>query len=442
MSEETIFALASGAGRGGVAVLRISGPRAGPALAALTLQGLPAPRRASLRRLFDAASGEALDDALILWFPKPDSFTGEDVAELHVHGGRAVVAAVTDVLADVAGLRIARPGEFTRRAFENGRLDLAQAEGLADLIDAETEGQRRQALRQMEGGLSRLALGWAERLTGTLALLEAEIDFPDEGLPRQVTADIQASLEGLADDLENHLATCRRGESVREGFRIAILGAPNSGKSTLLNKLLGREAAIVSEIAGTTRDVVEGRIEITGFPVWIADTAGLHETDDPIEAEGVRRAKACAEAADLRLLVVDSTTEAPPPSHVTLAVGDLVLLNKMDMAGVSYPPTTSDILRISAKTGQGLTGLKARLEQTVLARLAQDEAVPLSRARHREAVQLAIEAIQRAKLALSKGAELAAEDLRLANRAIGRLTGRFDVEQVLDAVFAKFCIGK
>ncbi len=442
MHQDTIFALASGAGRGGVAVLRISGPRAGAALAGLTLQGLPAARRACLRRLFDAASGEALDDALVLWFPGPDSFTGEDVAELHVHGGRAVVGAVTDVLSAVAGLRIARPGEFTRRAFANNRLDLAQAEGLGDLIEAETEGQRRQALRQLEGGLSRQAEGWAERLTQALAMLEADIDFPDEGLPKQLADQVLLSLAELSADLITHLASYRRGEGVREGFRIAIIGAPNSGKSTLLNKLLGREAAIVSETAGTTRDVIDGRIEIAGFPVWISDTAGLHETEDPIEAEGVRRALACAERADLRLLVVDSTTEAPPPSHVALTPGDLVLLNKMDRAGVTYPPTASDTLRISAKTGQGLTGLRARLEQTVKERLAGEEVPPLTRARHREAVALAAEAVQRAQCALPKGAELAAEDLRLASRAIGRLTGRFDVEQVLDAVFSKFCIGK
>lgn len=442
MQDDTIFALASGAGRGGVAVLRISGPRAGAALAGLTLRDLPAPRRASLRRLFDAASGEALDDALILWFPGPDSFTGEDVAELHVHGGRAVVGAITDVLSGVAGLRIARPGEFTRRAFANNRLDLAQAEGLGDLIEAETEGQRRQALRQLEGGLSRQAEDWAERLTQAMAMLEAEIDFPDEGLPKQLADQVLSTLAALSADLITHLASYRRGESVREGFRIAIIGAPNSGKSTLLNKLLGREAAIVSETAGTTRDVIDGRIEIAGFPVWISDTAGLHETEDPIEAEGVRRALDCAERADLRLLVVDSTTEAPPPSHVALAAGDLVLLNKMDKAGVTYPPTASNTLRISAKTGQGLTGLRARLEQTVKERLASEEAPPLTRARHREAVALAAEAVQRAQCALPKGAELAAEDLRLASRAIGRLTGRFDVEQVLDAVFSKFCIGK
>lgn len=438
----TIFALASGAGRAGVAVLRISGKRASHALAALTLRPLPAPRRASLRRLFDAASGEPLDDALALWFPAPHSFTGEDVVELHLHGGRAVVAAITDVLAGLTGLRVARPGEFTRRAFENGKLDLAEAEGLADLIDAETEGQRRQALRQMEGGLSRQAEGWSQAIVEALALLEAEIDFPDEGLPARLAARVVPVLEALQASLRVQLADARRGERVREGFRIVILGAPNAGKSTLLNRLVGREAAITAETPGTTRDVIEARLEIAGYPVLLSDTAGLRETDDPVELEGVRRAMAQAQAADLRLLVVDSTTEAPPPSGVELGEDDFVLLNKMDQAGVSFPPTDGHTLRISAKTGQGLTALKAKLEEIVALRLAAVEAAPLTRARHREAVSQALEAVERALASLAQGPELAAEDLRLAGRAIGQLTGRFDIERVLDSIFAKFCIGK
>lgn len=423
-------------------MVRISGPRAGYALMAMTLRHLPKPRRASLRRLFDAATGEPLDDALVLWFPAPHSFTGEDVVELHLHGGRAVVAAVTDVLSSLSGLRVARPGEFSRRAFDNGKLDLAEAEGVADLVEAETEGQRRQALRQMEGGLSRLADGWGAQLIEAMALLEAEIDFPDEGLPFGLAMRVEPLLARLEESLAAQLADARRGERVREGFRIAILGAPNAGKSTLLNKLAGREAAIVSETPGTTRDVIEARIELAGFAVWLADTAGLRDTADPIEAEGVRRAQAQAEAADLRLLVVDSTAEAPPTSGVALQPGDLVLLNKMDAAGVSYPPTDDATLRISAKTGQGLAALRARLEEIVTDRLAITEAAPLTRARHREAVQDALAGVRRARVSLIKGAELGAEDLRLAARAIGRLRGHIDVERVLDAIFSKFCIGK
>jgi len=439
---DTIFALASGAGRAGVAVVRISGPRAGYALAAMTLRPLPPARRAALRRLFDASNGEPLDDALILWFPAPKSFTGEDVVELHLHGGRAVVAAVTDVLSSLTGLRVARPGEFSRRAFDNGKLDLAEAEGMADLVEAETEGQRRQALRQMEGGLSRLADAWGAQLIEAMALLEAAIDFPDEGLPLDLALRVGPMLEALEQSLAAQLADARRGERVREGFRIAILGAPNAGKSTLLNKLVRREAAIVSDTPGTTRDVIEARIELAGFAVWLADTAGLRDTGDEIEAEGVRRALAQAEAADLRLLVVDSTAEAPPTSGVALQPGDLVLLNKMDAAGVSFPPTDTATLRISAKTGQGLSALRARLEDIVTERLAVTEAAPLTRARHREAVQDALASVRRAQASLVKGAELAAEDLRLAARAIGRLRGHIDVERVLDAIFSKFCIGK
>lgn len=439
---ETIFALASGAGRAGVAVLRISGPQAGRALAALTLRPLPAARRVVRRRLFDALSGEALDDALVLWMPAPASFTGEDVVELHVHGGRAVVGAVTDALAGLPGLRVAEPGEFTRRAFENQKLDLAEAEGLADLVEAETEGQRRQALRQLEGGLSARAKAWTDRLTAALALLEAAIDFPDEGLPEDTAARARAIIETLIEDFAAHLADGRRGETVREGFRIAIVGAPNSGKSTLLNTLVRREAAIVSDIPGTTRDIVEVRLEAAGFPVWIADTAGLRDSEDVIEQEGVRRALAIADAADLRLIVVDSTAEAPPPLGVAMQPDDIVLLNKMDAAQVSFPPTDGHVMRISAKTGQGVTALRQRIEETVRTRLAATEAAPLTRARHREAVAEALAAVSRAQAALEQGAELVAEDLRLAARAVGRLTGKFDVEQVLDKLFAEFCIGK
>lgn len=442
MQHDTIFALASGAGRAGVAVVRVSGPRAAYALAAMTLRPLPPPRQASLRRLFDPTLGEPLDDALVLYFPQPASLTGEDVVELHLHGGRAVMAAVTDVLAAIGGLRVARPGEFTRRAFEAGKLDLTEAEALADLIEAETEGQRRQALRQLEGGLARQADAWGETLLEAMALLEAAIDFPDEGLPQDLADRVAPLLRGLQESLSQHLADYRRGERVREGFRIAILGAPNAGKSTLMNRLTQRETAIVSEQPGTTRDVVEARLEIAGFAVWIADTAGLRDTTDPVEAEGVKRALAAAQDADLRILVVDSTAEAPPSSGVPLAPGDLVLLNKMDAASVSFPPTDANTLRISAKTGQGLTQLRAKLEEVVTERLGMTEVAPLTRLRHREAVEEAASCIGQALQALPDGIELASEDLRMASRALGRLRGHIDVERILDQIFAKFCIGK
>src|SRR5690606_16468341 len=294
----TIFALASAAGRAGVAVVRLSGSTASRALETLSSQPLPSPRRASLRRLHDSA-GERLDDALVLWFPAPHSYTGEDVVELHLHGGRAVVRDVLEALAAVPGLRPAEPGEFTRRAFDNGKLDLAEVEGLADLIDAETAGQRRQALRQLDGGLSALGEGWRARLVRILAQLEADIDFPDEDLPERVAAAVAPGIEELANEMRRHLDDGRRGEILREGFHIAIIGPPNAGKSSLLNWLAQRDAAIVSDTAGTTRDVVEVRLDLGGWPVIVADTAGLRETAETVEREGIRRARARAEAADL-----------------------------------------------------------------------------------------------------------------------------------------------
>ena len=291
---ETIFALATAPGRAAVAVVRVSGPQAAAVLRALAAP-LPAPRRAALRRL-KADDGALLDEALVLWFPAPASFTGEDSAELHLHGGRASVEAVTAALAG-HGLRLAEPGEFTRRAFQNGKLDLTQAEAIADLVDAETDGQRRQALGQLEGGLSARYADWRTRLIQALARLEAAVDFPDEDLPDALSAEVGRRVAELADELEAALLDDGRGERVREGFRVALVGAPNAGKSSLLNRLAGREAAIVTDVAGTTRDVIEVPAVIEGFKVLFADTAGLRDSTDPIEAEGVRRARAWAAAA-------------------------------------------------------------------------------------------------------------------------------------------------
>jgi tRNA modification GTPase len=428
-----IVALASGQGRAGVAIIRVSGEGAGEALSALA-GNVPSPRRAALRRLADPASGEPLDDALVLWFPAPASFTGEDVAELHVHGGAAVISAVIAALCALPGLRLAEPGEFTRRAFENGKLDLTQAEGLADLVDAETEGQRRQALRQMQGELGGLYDGWRARLVSASALLEAEIDFPDEDLPDGVASRGVCAIETLAADIEAHLADGGRGERVRDGYRIAILGAPNAGKSSLLNRLAGREAAIVSPIAGTTRDVIEARLVLAGFPVWVADTAGLREAVDAIEAEGIRRALARADEADLRLWVVD----AGAPAAVAPRPGDIVVWNKADLAAQA----PDGAMPVSAATGQGIEALVAALTERVASELGAREAPALTRARHRALLEEAAAALRRALEAASIGAELAAEDVRLAARAVGRITGRVDVEEILGEIFARFCIGK
>ncbi|MCR6644878.1 MAG: tRNA uridine-5-carboxymethylaminomethyl(34) synthesis GTPase MnmE [Terricaulis sp.] len=449
MKPETIIALASGAGRAGVAVIRLSGPASAAVLEALSGAGLPGPRQASLRALSDPRSGGALDDALALWFPGPASFTGEDVAELHVHGGPAVIAAVIDAALSVPGVRPAEPGEYTRRAFEHGKLDLAEAEGLADLVDAETEGQRAQALRQRRGALSGLYEGWRGRLIEAAALIEAEIDFPDEDLPGALAQRAGPLLEALADDMARHLDDAHRGERVRDGFRIAIIGPPNAGKSSLLNTLARREAAIVSDIPGTTRDVVEVRLTLAGFPVWIADTAGLREAADAIEAEGVRRALARAEEADLRIGVVEAEAAIPGSVRAMLGPSDLLVRSKLDLLGppasrqeTREPAGETPAVQVSAATGEGVAELEALLAARVADALGAEEAPALTRARHRRLVEAARAALLRAIPALDFGAELAAEDVRAASDQIGRLTGRIDVEDLLGEIFSSFCIGK
>ena len=432
---DTIFAPATAAGRAAVAVVRLSGP--GTALAVRALAGrLPAARRASVRKLSDA-KGRAIDEALVLWFPAPGSYTGEDSAELHVHGGPAVVGALVEALSAL-GLRLAEPGEFTRRAFEHGKLDLAQAEGVADLIDAETDAQRRQALAQLGGRLSEVQARWRDSLIRASAMLEAAVDFPDEELPADVAGRARPILEILAGELESAAADGERGEQVREGFRIALLGAPNAGKSTLLNVLAKREAAIVSATPGTTRDIIEVPMVLGGYKVVVADTAGLRKTDDEIEAEGVRRAEAWAETAGLRVWLVDGYGEPQPEVPASLRPGDIVLLTKRDLGegqdGLPGEPFT-------AKSPNDVAWLERSLTQTVVEALAGGEPPAATRLRHRELLTEAAERLRHA-LAEDQALELAAEDVRLAARALDRITGRIDPEQVLGRIFSTFCIGK
>lgn len=443
MKPDTIVALASGAGRAGVAVIRLSGPTAGATLQAMTARNLPKSRMATREAFCDPRTGLSLDDGLALWFPGPHSFTGEDVAELHVHGGPAVIAAIVDAALSRPGVRVAEPGEFTRRAFENGKLDLAEAEGLADLVDAETEGQRRQALRQRRGALSGVYEGWRARLIEAAALIEAEIDFPDEDLPGALAQRAGPILRALAEDMDLHLDDAHRGERIRDGFRIAIIGPPNAGKSSLLNALAKREAAIVSDIPGTTRDIVEVRLVLGGFPVWIADTAGLREAADAIEAEGVRRALARAEEADLRVGVVEAGQEPTPDMLGALKASDLIVRSKADLGAHAVEAEGPwRMLSVSAKTGEGIVELERLLGVIVERALGREEAPVLTRARHRRLVEEARGALLRAIPALEAGAELAAEDVRIAADQIGRLTGRIDVEDLLDEIFSSFCIGK
>ncbi len=458
---DTIIALASGAGRAGVAVIRMSGPGSAGLLRGMTrVEGIvsretspPEPRRAATRILRDPEGG-FLDEALVLWMPGPNSYTGEDVVELHVHGGPAVIEAVIAAALRTKACRVAEPGEFTRRAFDAGRMDLTQAEAIGDLIDAETEGQRRQAGRLYQGEAARVFEGWRGLLITAMAALEASIDFPDEAdIPGEIDLSALEPIEALASDLGAALGDAGRLASVREGFRIAILGPPNAGKSSLMNRLARREAAIVSPIAGTTRDVVEVRLVLSGFPTWVADTAGLREAVDAIEAEGVRRALARAEEADLRIWVSDA---AESVSRETLAgagrlrfggvrPGDVQVLNKADLIEAAPPEAGGeDVFVVSAATGAGFEALERRLAQIVRQRLDADEAPLVTRARHRELVEEALTAVERALEAarIGIGAELVSEDLRLAARALGRITGAIDAEDLLDRIFSQFCVGK
>ncbi|TDH61638.1 tRNA uridine-5-carboxymethylaminomethyl(34) synthesis GTPase MnmE [Dankookia rubra] len=438
MVEATIFALASGAGRAAVALLRLSGSGTAGVVAALA-GGLPPPRRASLRRLRDPRTAELLDQALVLWFPGPASYTGEDSAELHLHGGPAVIAGVAEALVS-AGARPAEPGEFTRRAFLNGRMDLTAAEGIADLVAAETVAQRRQALRQAEGALATLYGGWTARLTALLARQEAFIEFEDEDLPTGLDDAVALGSAALRAEIAAHLADAGRGERLREGLLVAILGAPNAGKSSLLNALAGREAAIVSARAGTTRDVVEVRLDLAGVPVTLADTAGLREAADEIEAEGVRRACRRAEEADLVIAVfaADQAPDGATLAWVTHAA--LVLANKLDLAPAPTAIGGVVPLGISVRTGAGLDALRIRLAEEAGARAGLAAEATLTRPRHRAALTEAAGWL--AELDTASLPELRAEALRAALRAIGRITGRVGVEAVLDAVFGEFCIGK
>ncbi len=446
---ETIFALATAPGRAAIAVIRLSGPGTEKVLAKLA-GSLPPPRQARLRRL-RGADGDAIDEALAVWMPGPDSYTGEDSAELHLHGGQAVVESVSRALLD-AGARLAEPGEFTRRAFEHGRLDLAQAEAVADLVDAETDGQRRQALAQLEGGLGRRFEAWRETLLGALSLLEAAIDFPDEELPADLAARTRPSLERLAAELDAALADAGRGERIREGFRIAIVGAPNAGKSSLLNRLLEREAAIVTSLPGTTRDVIEAPLVLAGFKVLLADMAGLRAAAEPVEVEGVRRARAWAEGGGLRLWVVDASAGdgAWREAADLVRPGDVLVLNKVDVGhGDDASAATTHagslglaVLEVSAVGGTGLDALKSRMTELTVKALSGHDFPAATRERHRRRLSEAKDHVVRALEGLQLGAELAAEDLRLAGRALGRITGRIDPEEVLGRIFASFCVGK
>ncbi len=443
----TIFALATAPGRGALAVIRISGDRAGVSLDILSGAPRPEARVARVRRLKDPHTGQVLDEALVLWMPGPASFTGEDCVELHVHGGIAVTDSILSALSEIEGLSPAEPGAFSRRAVMNGRLDLTAAEGIADLIDAETAAQQSQALRQMQGRLRDLYEGWRDELKSALAHLEADIEFADEDLPGGLGQSALDRIESLVKSLNDHLGETR-GEKLRDGLSIAIIGPPNAGKSSIINALAGRDAAIVSARAGTTRDIVEVAMVLGGVPVTLSDTAGLRDTGDDIEAEGVRRARLRAQEADIRLLVTAYDAQLSQiDAMAILQAGDFWLDNKQDAQSQIHSPSDGlpeDVtyVEMSAHEQSSINAFLAKLELAVAERFGVAERPVLTRARHRNALEDAAAHLARALTARDIGLELAAEDLRLASRALGRITGSVDIEALLDIVFADFCIGK
>ncbi len=437
--DQTIYALSSGRPPTAIAIVRVSGPHAGMALEHLAKK-LPTPRMATHVLLTDAALGP-IDDAVVLWFPAPASATGEDTAEFHIHGGRAVLASLFDALASIPGLRPAEPGEFTRRAFENGKLDLTEAEGLDDLIHADTDRQRKQALRQLKGLLGDRARNWRQQIIEALALVEVGIDFSDEG---DVSAELMApaleKAETLRREIEQVLSAQGRSERLRDGLVVAIAGQPNVGKSTLMNQLARRDVAIVSPHAGTTRDVIEVQLDLDGYPVTVIDTAGIRETVDPVEEEGVRRARARAGEADLVLWLVDSTDAARPEGWLTESDAPVwIISTKTD---VSTAGSSDAALSISAERGDGMSGLMSALVEFASQYFGQGEAGFITRDRQRDLLRRTADLLQHAATSAQHGDELVAEDLRAAAHQVGRLLGRVDVEDVLDSIFRDFCIGK
>jgi len=439
----TIFALSSAPGRAGVAVLRISGPNAGD-IADRMASPRPDNRYAALRRVRDPDTGEILDEALLLWMAGPRTETGEDMLELHLHGSPAVVRAVLDALSRQPGCRLAEPGEFTIRAFRNGKMDLAQVEGFADLIDAETEAQRRQALAQARGGLSKLYEGWRRDLIEASALAEAAIDFSDEGdVADDAFSRARAVVGRVLPAIAAHLDDNHRGEILREGFRVVLAGPPNAGKSSLLNTLAQRDAAIVSDEAGTTRDAIEVRLDLDGIPIILTDTAGIREPAGTIEREGIRRTISHAREADLVLWLSDSTQPDTPIPPEMLERGEnyfLRLASKIDIPGNRH---CAGALSVSARTGAGVPELIAAIAARARERTADAASAPaITRTRYREQLTRCMNALQTFMHGRADEHELRAEDLRHAVLALGRITGRVDVEDVLGEIFGRFCIGK
>jgi tRNA modification GTPase len=452
-SDQTIFALSSGRPPSAIAVVRVSGPLAGAALRLLA-GTVPSPRTATRVLVREAGAGEPIDDAVVIWFPSPASATGEDVAEFHVHGSRAVLSALFGAFSKIENMRAADPGEFTRRAFENGKLDLTEAEGLDDLVHADTDRQRRQALRQLKGLLGDKARAWRAQIIAAAALIEAGIDFADEGdVPEQLIMPALAKIRTLLGEIEDVLDARGKSERLRDGLVVAIAGPPNVGKSTLMNQLARREVAIVSPHAGTTRDIIEVQLDLDGYPVTLIDTAGLRETDDPVEQEGVRRARARATEADLVLWLVEGQYQADPAAamatvwgahdEIDFAEGTVWMVrNKIDLDAVRAPLPGHAEFGISASRGDGLSELVAAIVRFAQEYFGTSVSGLITRERQRELLQDTAVSLKRSLEMIAIGEELAAEELRRAALSLGRLLGRVDVEEILDVIFREFCIGK
>ncbi|MBX4869190.1 tRNA uridine-5-carboxymethylaminomethyl(34) synthesis GTPase MnmE [Rhizobium bangladeshense] len=437
MLNDTIYALSSGAPPSGVSVVRISGRSTRDILVRL-VGSVPVDRVASYRTIRNR-NNRPVDSGLVLFFPAPHSFTGEDVAELQIHGSKAVLAALFNELGDIPNVRMAIEGEFSRRAFENGKLDLVEVEGLADLISAETEMQRRLAVEQSAGGVSAIYDSWAERLTRARALIEAELDFPDEDdVPGSVSDMVWTDMKRLRDDIGDHLKAASAGEIIRDGFKVVIAGAPNAGKSSLLNALARRDVAIVTDIAGTTRDVLQVDLDIDGYLVKLYDTAGLREADDRVEIEGVRRARVALRDADLALLLVDMSNPVIP-GNLEQALPHVTVGTKKDLIEIG---SGGYDLEISTATGDGLPELRQLIGRIVAERFGGLSLAIPSRQRHRDSLAKCLAALDAAISETDADLELRTEQLRLAAEYIGRITGRVDVEQLLDVIFSEFCIGK
>lgn len=435
---KTIFALATPPGKSGVAIIRVSGADAFKCLDRLTTGSHPQLRYAALRTLVNPITKQVVDKAIILTFPEASSFTGENIVELHIHGSRAVINMLIDILTKISNFRLANPGEFAKRAFLNGKMDLTEAEGLSDLIESETMIQQQQAIRQLEGNLFHLYESWKKRLINILALIEAYLDFPDEGIPENIIEEINNEVKSLKENIDNHLNDNHRGEILRRGIYVAIIGAPNVGKSSLLNYIAQKDVAIVSSIAGTTRDVIEVNLDLKGYPVTIADTAGIRESEDIIEKEGVSRSYLKAENADIKIIMLSAEDQASFSSEITEMIdkNSLVLLNKID----NKKQNRDDAIEISIKENIGLDLFLDQLLNMIVEKFSPSSDPLITRERHRYHLNRCLESLD--CFTLDNPLELAAEDLRLAARSLGQIVGTIDVEQILDEIFAKFCIGK